>query len=294
MATINQLSKQIETANKRLADYTRKVDMYRERVNKYCTAAGISADDIVTTEYRPYFYDYDLPQEVRDSIGYETAYRITDNYRSMKTNEHHAAVEQRNIERLATELAKIQESEDAKRNAFDNDLAAALENAMQDFKKVWFEKMMNWYKAHHEYINAKKDIARANYRRVHPLCYYFKYTRNHHRLFANLNIYERNQTSIFTDNAARMSLEDYLNDCHKYLTAQWSKGIETLTEKCSNYGIDQSKMEIALPAMTEKGFEVYVKDGKPRRIYARVIWAAEDSLIITPHTRYIVTEKKTK
>ena len=43
--------------------------------------------------------------------------------------------------------------------------------------------------------------------------------------------------------------------------------------------------------MTAKGFEVVIRDGKPRVIHARVIWAAEYSDIVEPHIRYIVTER---
>lgn len=43
--------------------------------------------------------------------------------------------------------------------------------------------------------------------------------------------------------------------------------------------------------VTQKGFECIITDGQERNIYARMIWAAEYSMFVSPHTRYIITER---
>lgn len=44
--------------------------------------------------------------------------------------------------------------------------------------------------------------------------------------------------------------------------------------------------------MTELGIEVLLNDSKPRVLDVRVIWAAEYSELVAPHTRYIITERR--
>lgn len=45
------------------------------------------------------------------------------------------------------------------------------------------------------------------------------------------------------------------------------------------------------PTMTEKGFAAHITDGTTRVVHVRVIWAAEYSVLVTPHTRYIATQR---
>ena len=78
------------------------------------------------------------------------------------------------------------------------------------------------------------------------------------------------------------------------LEKSWEQGIVKLTKKCQGFGVDESKVSTCAPEMTAKGFEVIIRDGKPRVIHARVIWAAEYSDIVEPHIRYIVTERTAK
>lgn len=61
--------------------------------------------------------------------------------------------------------------------------------------------------------------------------------------------------------------------------------------KCKTFGVDENKVVARHPNVTGKGFTVILTDGKDREIDARVIWAAEYSEFVCPHTRYIVTER---
>lgn len=80
MATIKQITKQIETATKRIADFDRKIAMYTERRDKAIAAANkksglnICVDDIIVKENtngRYTWKEYSLPASIRDTIGFE-------------------------------------------------------------------------------------------------------------------------------------------------------------------------------------------------------------------------------
>lgn len=294
MATIKQITKQIETATKRVNDYSRKVSMYNERTNKALKDAGVSVDEIITIDRKPFPDDYTLARETRNAIGFEKSFRITNNYGYMKENERNMAREQRNIKRLEEELVAMQEKAQQEANAFNKGLAATYAKALQGFKNYWFERMINWHTEHHAYINEHKAEAKARYQRAYICSRYFYFDRKHVRSYGYAEQVCRETSKIFTDIAAHKTLAEYLEDVKKQLNAQWENGLVTLTKKSQAFGVDENNIYISSVDMTEKGFEIYITDGKPRRIYARIIWAAEYSHIVEPHTRYIVTEKKLK
>lgn len=82
-------------------------------------------------------------------------------------------------------------------------------------------------------------------------------------------------------------------------TAQ--KAIEKATKNVAMY---TTRRDNAIAKANKKGYNLSVEsfqvterfvktyhDGQERNIYARMIWAAEYSMFVSPHTRYIVTEK---
>jgi hypothetical protein len=71
----------------------------------------------------------------------------------------------------------------------------------------------------------------------------------------------------------------------------WNAGINLLTDKCHKFGLDEQAINVQQPSMTSKGFSAIITDGKQRYIDVRVIWAAEYSVLVTPHIRYIATQK---
>jgi len=297
MATINQLTKQIATSKKRIEDYTKKVSMYKERITKACTKADLDINEITIKEIpcgRASIKQVNIPRETIDRIGWKAASSILNAYEYMIENTDKVAREQKNLTYLANELATLKSKADAEQKEYNNNLAISYNEAMREFKGVWFEKMVNWHTEHHAYVNAHKDEARAIYNRADKCRWYFKLRRKHYRLLYYLEAVCKRNAAVFTDDACKMDLTTYLTKVKKALEEKWEQGIKTLTKKSQAFGVDENNITISNVAMTEKGFEVYVTDGKPRRIYARVIWCAEYSIMVSPHTRYIVTEKKTK
>lgn len=307
MATIKQITKQIETATKRIADFDRKIAMYTERRDKAIAAANkksglnICVDDIIVKENtngRYTWREYSLPASIRDAIGFEASFRITNACDYINDNTKNKGIEERNLARLQSELAALEAKAKADADNYDNALDAALRSAMADFRVVWFERMMTWHGKHFDFIKAKTPEMKERRERIRRLVQYFDryWTSNKHR--RTINFLERKQAicnEIISDEVNRYDNRDaYLADMKKELKRSWERGIVNLTKKCQVYGVDQSKVSTCAPNMTSKGFEVIIQDGKPRVIHARIIWAAEYSDIVEPHIRYIVTERTVK
>lgn len=298
MATIKQIEKQIETANKRISGFQRKVEMYHARTIKACAAANITIDDIVMTvkTYGTHnIYDVSLPREITSTIGFDSSYRITNNYDSMKANE-------RDLEREKRHLATLVEQRDKMvRDANDYEkatcgLKASLENAMVDFRAVWFEKMRKWHESHFEYINKELQGAITRRNRAYNIIQYFDVTRAwkyrfSSRIYKAIDNIRKGASEIIMDDAANMNHDEYMDKMHRETEMSWNNGITILTNKCHKFGLDENKIRVDAPQMTSKGFSAFITDGKSRIVDVRVIWAAEYSVLVTPHIRYIATQR---
>lgn len=298
MATIKQLNKQIETANKRIADYQRKVEMYHARTIKACDAVNVSIDDIETKEagfHGRKWTEYRLPESIASAIGFDASYRITSNYESMKENERHLANENRHVASLIEQRDKmVSDANDyAKATA---GLQEALEQAMVDFRAVWFAKMREWHKNHHQHINNILPDARRRNGRANDCHRYFTRTRGWRwcqtsRIMRYLNGVCKSTGEIIMDDAARMDFDSYMDAMEQETIKSWNNGIALLTDKCHKFGLNKTAIRVNYPEMTAKGFSAIITDGTTRIVDVRVIWAAEFSYYVAPHIRYIATQR---
>lgn len=307
MATIKQITKQIETATKRIADFDRKIAMYTERRDKAIAAANkksglnICVDDIIVKENtngRYTWKEYSLPASIRDAIGFEASFKITNACDYINDNTKNKGIEERNLARLQSELAALEAKAKADADNYDNALDAALRSAMADFRVVWFERMMTWHGKHFDIIQERTPVMKDRRARAINAKQYFNgygtYSK-HRRTCGVIDAIIGRCNEVIYDVANNYPTRDsYLADMKKELERSWERGIVNLTKKCQVYGVDQSKVSTCAPNMTSKGFEVIIQDGKPRVIHARIIWAAEYSDIVEPHIRYIVTERTVK
>lgn len=298
MATVKQLNKQIETANKRIADYQRKVEMYHTRTIKACNAVNVSIDDIETKEagfQGRKWTEYRLPVSIASAIGFDASYRITSNYESMKENERHLANENRHVASLIEQRDKmVSDANDyAKATA---GLQTALEQAMVDFRAVWFAKMREWYKNHYQFIQAELPRARRRNERANECHRYFSRTRGWRwgrtsKVMRFLDNVCKATGEIIMDDAARMDFDAYMDAMEQETIKSWNNGIILLTNKCHKFGLRETEIRVNHPAMTEKGFSAIITDGTTRVVDVRVIWAAEFSAYVAPHIRYIATQR---
>ena len=307
MATIKQITKQIETATKRIADFDRKIAMYTERRDKAIAAANkksglnICVDDIIVKENtngRYTWKEYSLPASIRDAIGFEASFKITNACDYINDNTKNKGIEERNLARLQSELAELEAKAKADADNYDNALETALRGAMADFRDVWFDRMLKWFGKHYDIIKERTPKMTERRRRaISALQWFDRYgtSSKHRRTIKVLEAIKGRCNEIIYDEANNYANRDfYLADMKEELEKSWEQGIVKLTKKCQGFGIDQSKVSTCAPNMTSKGFEVISQDGKPRIIHARIIWAAEYSDIVEPHIRYIVTERTVK
>lgn len=288
MATINSIKKQIETATKRIESFNGKIAMYETRANN-AIAKAIKATEIANINAE----NYHEILNTRDNWDWD--YKIGSNFKYKAENEKNLAREIRNLESLTAELAKMEQAANEKETA-NAPLKAALNDAMVDFKKVWFERMTNWYSKNYDRMRAalpKAIETRDKANRIKREYFWSWLSRcNHSRMYKIIENKEQAAKEIIYDDANRMEKPEYMAMVNEMLINDWNAGIDKLTDKCHTFGVDETKVKANHPSMTEKGFEVILTDGTNRIVYARVIWAAEYSDIVTPHTRYIVTERR--
>lgn len=305
MATIKQITKQIETATKRVSLYDRKIAMYTERRDKAIAAANkksglnIRVDDIIVKENtngRYTWNEYSLPTSIWNVIGFEASFKITNACDYISDYTKNKGFEEANIARLQAELSELEAKAKADADNYNNALDSALRSAMADFRVVWFDRMMTWHGKHFDIIKKRTpEMKDRRTRAINAKQYFDRYgvSSRHRRTIKVIESIIGRCNGIIYDEANNYPTRDsYLADVNKELERSWESGIVKLTNKCHGFGVDESKVSTCDPEMTAKGFEVIIRDGKPRVIHARVIWAAEYSDIVEPHIRYIVTERQ--
>lgn len=297
MATINQIRKQIETANKNIAAYEKKIATYSERLDKAVSAinklgANFSVDQL---KYNERFHDYSMPETIYQKYDYMVCERIVNNANFLKDNQRRLEMEIHRRNEMAATLDKMVADEKEHEQATAG-LHDALESAMAEFRIVWFEKMEKWYDEHFHFVNRVLDEKKQRRERAKNIMRFYTHRNGYMWEFRSrrarfLNNIIKNCTEIICDDAARMEYDAYMAKMKQETIRSWNAGIVLLTDKCHKFGLDEQAINVQQPSMTSKGFSAIITDGKQRYIDVRVIWAAEYSVLVTPHIRYIATQK---
>ena len=290
MKSLKQITKQIETSNKRISDYKAKIEKYSERsikaLDKLKKAAGIDSLTLDNFEavLKEEFYSKD------DFSVFNAECSVSNAIEYRQDNEKNLRIELKNLDRLQAEKAEIENQS----QKYCKSLEIALGDAMNGFKLSWFARMLDWYRQHFNHIQEILPLARKNYKRADYIAGRYICDSRHKRRYNLASDIRKAYAEVIRDDAARYTTDqivDYLEKVKKDLETSWTNGIVKLTTKCQGFGVDEDRIKISYPAVTSKGFEAVITDGKPREIFARIIWAAEGSIYVQPHTRYIVTER---
>lgn len=292
MATINQIRKSIEVAERRLAKANKNAEMYDVRATK----AIEKARKATGKEFDRANYETVLCERNEWELKYSIYSNLEYYYENCKNVER----ETKNIERLRAELANLEKANEP------SSLEKTLTEVTEEFRVAWFDKMMTWHGKHFDYIASVSDKARRDYRRAVKMeenlpesffkwVYYNKVVKSERAYLVNIikNV-RRRASDIMSDKAFGMTRFDYMDWAKETLAETWTKCVAILAKKCQNFGVDETKVKASEPTVTSKGFSVVLTDGKNRVIDARIIWAAEYSVLVSPHTRYIVTERRIK
>lgn len=279
MATINQIKKQIETANGRLAKYEKNASMYDVRATK----AIERAKKATGKEFDRANYSFVLS----DRNEWELKYSIESNLESYYENCKKIQNEKTNIERLTNVLDEMEVE------SRPSNLIEPLNAAMVEFKSAWFERMMAWFGNYYDNIQKALPEAKSRYNRARRIedAMSWRYNWNHYLRKITAAV-RASAAEIISDKAARMFKVEFLSWKRAEMEETWNGCVAKLASKCEKFGLDESAIKVSKPQVTAKGFQCFLTDGTNRVIDARMIWAAEYSDIVSPHTRYIVTERR--
>lgn len=292
MATINQIKKQIETANKRLQKNRERINMYQNRIEKGLDKVEKYTGKKVTKEN----YENALNLQSNNQKDWDLCFSLNFAIESKTENENKAAREEKNIQYLTEQLARMEEDQ-RKKEEKNKPLENALRIALEDFRIVWFKKMVDWYGKHYDIMRKSLEPSKIRRERAKKCKYHFETTHLWHEyrnVKTYLGIVIKSANEIIYDDANKYDKSYYMEIVKQELSMSWEKGVEKFANKCRKFGVDEKKITVSFPTLTDKGFEVMLKDGGNRVIDARIIWAAECSECVCPHTRYIVTERKSK
>lgn len=308
-----RLQKSVEVSERRIAEYAKKAEMYRSRFEKK-NELGLTLDGFRT--------DWDgTKQRYQEILNHNG--KITDGWRDLYEskfghdegywkycdmheyanyyldNVRHGLSEKRNHAELKAQLdaanAVIAEQKAKEENP--DALRKVLVDLMADFKVQWFKVMLDWKSDNYDYVWENKPMWRRWIDRKQRLhCDYYRQFRfKHTRLERALEEKEKRlRKSLSSEALGYKNKDEYMAKVNRDLEWLWHTNTNRLVEKCEGFDIDLDKIEIRNPSVGGKGFSVLIYDGKQRVIDVRTIWAAEYSVIVEPHTRYIITERKLK
>lgn len=169
----------------------------------------------------------------------------------------------------------------------------ALAEGCEEFHKAWVARNLEHANYVYNDINAKVDAAKKIYDRLNRLpnisCFYFMMS--HTRLRRKVEKARAECYKIISHRAAKMTCSEYLEYTRERLEQHWDASMTKLAVKLLPFNLNH--ITATATDMEDKGLECYITEGN-RKVHARVIWAAEYSDIVTPHERYILTERTAK
>ena len=123
-------------------------------MKKYVLTIG-EDDDIIEASERDYngykITDYNLPKPVENKLGFESSFRITSNYESMKENERKLNSEKRTLDSLIEQQNKMES--DAK--GFSAIITDGT-NRIVDVRVIWAAEFSSYVASHIRYIATQR------------------------------------------------------------------------------------------------------------------------------------------
>lgn len=303
MANIKQLQSRIESAQKKLAKAESMVETYQQRFDK-ALAEAISAGYDITIDNFVKSVNYGWAEYKIEGVevDFELYCKLTNNLENRDNKQRDAEKLSQYIAGMEAEIKQQQDEAERKNREFNSGLAALLRDLLGNFKQAWFDRMHAYFRKF--YQNAPARLARMEQAMKDARAAYDAMESGKHwndeqsnRKNNAWNVFEKRRFEYNTfkaDDVFKYDTEDaYIEFVDVQLEKDFEACIVKLTDKCKRFGIDESNLKAHGYNVTEKGFEAVLTDGKARRIYARMIWAAEYSQYMQPHTRYIVTERAT-
>lgn len=277
MASKTHLQERIDKWNIKIDGYKEKIAKYEARIPKILATFSKSVGEKVTLDNYENF----------SRVDFENYCRVGNALDGIETNE-------RNIRWAEREIKDIQYKLDAiisKEKEFDYDLESILQNKLSDFKNQWIDKMLDYYKNVWANIRKKYPTVKARYDELSEERRTLSYREYYKWKALDAQIAECRKT-INHESLRFDSASEYANSKYDEIIDYYNQSIKRLVTKCYKFNIDRSNISVSYPEVTAAGMECFITDDTGKRIWARMIWAAEYSDYMIPHVRYIVTEKR--
>lgn len=312
--------------DKQIATAIKNIDKIKANIERYKGLAEKKYAKLLKLYPNMSKYNFEELSDFTTIFGrdnWDLAYGYFDNLDSIKDNEKKLVYEQRHLESLQNEKSN---KENSTKNYLDStqELVDKFEDLLKDYKQSYFDdceskfsKLYNKMKA--GYASAKEIIKRANKELPYFFSSYqgykFSYIFNHFLVYKNEKLcYIKDREYVpFTEeqeeliNKWKIAYNVVHSDCQRFDTIDlyleykmkevemdWDSKIRTFADKCLKFGLNMDKVEFIVNYTSIKECEFMLKDDNSRVIYGRCIWAAEYSEVVTPHIRFIVTEKRYK
>lgn len=298
------LERQIEAANKRIAKYEKNMNMYAVRVDKHIEKLRkngiiLSRDDfqVIKDPKWKYSFEIKVDDHIRKMLPFDKWCAITDALTYQHENTARLVDERKHLDELTEKQRETQQKlEDMQ--AVDSVLADKLTEALQPFRIQWTESMMQWHAAFYLRIHERLPEAREQYPKLKKQLDDLKYEHGYfskHPDIIKTETQLKNVSRILSAKPVFYDTQDeYLAYIRPRLDEEFNACIVTLAAKCRPFALQVDQVQVHHTRMGERGFDLLLTDGKQRVVDARAIWAAEDSMYVTPHSRYLVTERQSR
>lgn len=297
------LEKQIAASEKRLAKFEKNVGMYRDRADKKLALLQESGFMVTREDFTvfktgrwKYDYDYTVSDKAKQILTLAQYSPVVDNLLSERENAERAENEKKELAALKeknTEKDRA-EKEVAEQNRM---LVNRLEKELLPFRQQWLEDMTKYHREFYHRIHEALPNARKQYKELEKEIYEEK-RKNCFRPSARIKKMEETRRAfgriLSAPPAAHNTEASYMDYIKPRLEEEYNNCLYILADKCRPFELDLDKVQVHHPRMSSRGFDVMLTDDKDRVVDVRMIWAAENSELVTPHTRYIITERTVK
>lgn len=288
MATVKSLQRQLLSTESKLDKASQRISMYTSRVTSALAAATeLLGQEVTEQNYRTL---------LSAPCYFDALFRISNNQDYLgEAKRAHETLSMQLVE-LRSALEDMQQQESSKATILET-AVSSLSTLLGSFREAWYTKMMDKHRVFRARVQEALPSHALRSDRLFKCIsvfggatggYLFAHRHMHTALRA---AYSKEMAWLFQP-AAVLSQEAYMTHVDRELSQSWEAGIKLLAEKCIRYDVNFAELEAHSPAMTELGIEILLTDDKPRVLHVRVIWAAEYSDLVAPHTRYIITERR--
>lgn len=155
-----------------------------------------------------------------------------------------------------------------------------LEMAITAHRVMWTENKPKWEKALAE-AEKEREVMKEDY------AIYTTRAHEYNNLYKKITELKR---KLSAEELRYPELSDYLEVVEDHIEKCWTNSVRILASKTLAHG-GISGYKVQHLSFNEARIEALFSCEGKKSLYARLIWAAEYSCLVSPHERYIVTER---